>query len=144
MRRDRAGRVSALYKSYADGYAELNRDRVAMGLSPLPIHEHLTLLTPEFDRHVSRHAVSAERRFVVLVLPHNALALFVHRENERRADRLQSSYPPSGGSGSRKLVNTGHSEPAFTRLRRACRIGGSVTAMSWLAYGTVKGSASSM
>lgn len=40
-------------ESYADGYARLNEDRVRMDLNPLPIHEHLTLLTDEFDNHVS-------------------------------------------------------------------------------------------
>lgn len=45
---------SLLYvESYADGYARLNADRVKMGLTPLPIHEHLTLLTDEFDDHVA-------------------------------------------------------------------------------------------
>lgn len=40
-------------ESYLDGYTRLNEDREKMGLTPLPIHEHLTLLTDEFDRHVS-------------------------------------------------------------------------------------------
>lgn len=40
-------------ESYLDGYTRLNEDRVKMSLPPLPIHEHLTLLTDEFDNHVS-------------------------------------------------------------------------------------------
>lgn len=40
-------------ESYLDGYTRLNEDRVKMELPPLPIHEHLTLLTDEFDNHVS-------------------------------------------------------------------------------------------
>jgi SAM-dependent methyltransferase len=40
-------------ESYLDGYTRLNEDRVSMGLTPLPIHEHLTLLTEEFDNYVS-------------------------------------------------------------------------------------------
>jgi SAM-dependent methyltransferase len=40
-------------ESYLDGYTRLNEDRVNMGLAPLPIHEHLTLLTEEFDSSVS-------------------------------------------------------------------------------------------
>ena len=42
-------------ESYADGYARLNRDRVNMGLAPLPIHPHLTLLTDEFDDFAAKH-----------------------------------------------------------------------------------------
>ncbi|HCP46357.1 MAG TPA: hypothetical protein DIU15_09960 [Deltaproteobacteria bacterium] len=38
-------------ESYAEGYSILNQDREALGLSPLPIHPHLTLLTPELDEH---------------------------------------------------------------------------------------------
>ena len=38
-------------ESYLDGYRRLNEDREKMGLRPLPIHEHLTLLTDEFDNH---------------------------------------------------------------------------------------------
>lgn len=42
-------------ESYLDGYTRLNNDRISMGLSPLPIHKHLTLLTDDFDRYaVSR------------------------------------------------------------------------------------------
>jgi SAM-dependent methyltransferase len=41
-------------ESYADGYSQLNRDREALGLAPLPIHGHLTLLTDDFDAHVSK------------------------------------------------------------------------------------------
>lgn len=40
-------------ESYEQGYKILNEDRVKMGLSPLPIHEHLTLLTDEFDSYVA-------------------------------------------------------------------------------------------
>jgi SAM-dependent methyltransferase len=40
-------------ESYLDGYTRLNEDREHMGLTPLPIHEHLTLLTDEFDSHVA-------------------------------------------------------------------------------------------
>lgn len=40
-------------ESYELGYKIINEDRVKMGLTPLPIHEHLTLLTPEFDNHVA-------------------------------------------------------------------------------------------
>lgn len=40
-------------ESYEKGYKTLNDDRVKMGLTPLPVHEHLTLLTDEFDRYVA-------------------------------------------------------------------------------------------
>lgn len=36
-------------ESYLDGYTRLNADREDMGLPPLPIHDHLTLLTDKFD-----------------------------------------------------------------------------------------------
>lgn len=39
-------------ESYVSGYKRLNEDRVKMGLAPLPIHEHLTLLTEDFDKYV--------------------------------------------------------------------------------------------
>lgn len=38
-------------ESYLDGYAELNESRLAMGLTELPIHPHLTLLSEAIDRH---------------------------------------------------------------------------------------------
>jgi SAM-dependent methyltransferase len=40
-------------ESYLDGYTRLNEDRIKMDLKPLPIHEHLTLLTDDFDNYVS-------------------------------------------------------------------------------------------
>jgi len=40
-------------ESYSDGYTQLNSDRSKIGLPPLPIHPHLTLLTEEFDAYVS-------------------------------------------------------------------------------------------
>jgi 2-polyprenyl-3-methyl-5-hydroxy-6-metoxy-1,4-benzoquinol methylase len=48
-------------ESYLDGYTRLNTDRVKMGLTPLPIHPHLTLLTEEFDNHVSRKMALIKR-----------------------------------------------------------------------------------
>ncbi len=39
-------------ESYLDGYTQLNQDRKNMQLTPLPIHEHLTLLTDDFDNYV--------------------------------------------------------------------------------------------
>lgn len=39
-------------ESYRDGYQRMNDDRVKIGLTSLPIHEHLTLLTDEFDNYV--------------------------------------------------------------------------------------------
>lgn len=50
-------------ESYADGYAQLNRDRAKMNLSLLPIHPHLTLLTDDFDEHVGKRMVLLERSF---------------------------------------------------------------------------------
>lgn len=41
-------------ESYEQGYKILNEDRVKLGLNPLPLHEHLTLLTDEFDNYVAR------------------------------------------------------------------------------------------
>ena len=39
-------------ESYETPYLELNRARVELGLTELPIHEHLTLLSEDFDHHV--------------------------------------------------------------------------------------------
>ena len=49
----RPGGTLLYIESYVDGYKRLNDDRVALGLSPLPIHPHLTLLTDAFDQHVA-------------------------------------------------------------------------------------------
>jgi len=48
-------------ESYAEGYATLNADRQRMGLPPLPIHTHLTLLTEEFDNHVESKMLLLKR-----------------------------------------------------------------------------------
>lgn len=40
-------------ESYADGYRQLSDDRMALGLPPLPIHPHLTLLTDAFDAYAA-------------------------------------------------------------------------------------------
>jgi SAM-dependent methyltransferase len=57
----RPGGVFYYIESYADGYARLNRDREALGLALLPIHTHLTLLTDDFDAHVSKRLDLVER-----------------------------------------------------------------------------------
>jgi len=41
-------------ESYLDGYTRINEDRVNLGLTPLPIHPHLTLLTDAFDDYVAK------------------------------------------------------------------------------------------
>lgn len=51
-------------ESYLDGYTRLNEDRVKMDLKPLPIHEHLTLLTDEFDNYVSSKLELLSRDYV--------------------------------------------------------------------------------
>jgi SAM-dependent methyltransferase len=51
-------------ESYLDGYLSLNDDRESMGLSPLPIHPHLTLLSSEFDSHVANKVKLVRRDFV--------------------------------------------------------------------------------
>jgi SAM-dependent methyltransferase len=51
-------------ESYADGYGRLNEDRVTMGLTPLPIHPHLTLLTDSFDAHVEKHLTLVKRDYL--------------------------------------------------------------------------------
>jgi ubiquinone/menaquinone biosynthesis C-methylase UbiE len=48
-----AGGMLLCVESYMEGYARLNADRTAMGLPPLPVHEHLTLLTDDFDLFAS-------------------------------------------------------------------------------------------
>ena len=51
-------------ESYADGYARLNEDRVKIGLTPLPIHPHLTLLVDEFDAYAARHMELVRRDYL--------------------------------------------------------------------------------
>jgi SAM-dependent methyltransferase len=71
---DRDG--SLLYiESYRDGYATMNQDRVKMGLEPLPIHPHLTLLTDDFDsfasnkvKLVSRESLSSSYYLITRLL----------------------------------------------------------------------------
>lgn len=48
-------------ESYASGYDQINRDRAALELPPLPIHPHLTLLTDAFDRHAAGRMELVER-----------------------------------------------------------------------------------
>jgi SAM-dependent methyltransferase len=48
-------------ESYADGYAQINKDRLGMGLTLLPIHKHLTLLTEGFEKHVSEQLSLVEK-----------------------------------------------------------------------------------
>lgn len=48
-----SGGMLLCIESYLDGYIQLNNDRTAMGLPPLPIHAHLTLLTDDFDEYAS-------------------------------------------------------------------------------------------
>ena len=57
------GRLACI-ETYADGYAELNRDRVQLGLSPLPDHPHLTLLSDEFDEYASARLEFIDRQYV--------------------------------------------------------------------------------
>ena len=51
-------------ESYLDGYTRLNEDRIKMGLNPLPIHEHLTLLTDDFDNYVSSRLELVSRDYL--------------------------------------------------------------------------------
>ncbi len=51
-------------ESYLDGYQRLNKDRAKMGLTPLPIHEHLTLLTEDFDIYVSGKMSLIEKQYL--------------------------------------------------------------------------------
>src|SRR5262249_16002097 len=51
-------------ESYLDGYTRLNADREKLGLSTLPIHSHLTLLTQEFDDFASGKMKLIKRDFL--------------------------------------------------------------------------------
>jgi SAM-dependent methyltransferase len=69
------GGLLLLVESYVDGYTRLNADRVNLGLAPLPIHEHLTLLTDEFDQYacgkmrlISKQSLSSSYYLVTRVL----------------------------------------------------------------------------
>lgn len=48
-------------ESYAAEYERLNGDRIALALPPLPIHKHLTLLTPALDDHVGARMAPVSR-----------------------------------------------------------------------------------
>ncbi len=73
-------------------------DVVAGEILFMPLHSFMSTDTIDRVSDGIEFFQPSSGRFVVLVLPHNALALFVHCQNERRAYRLQSSYPPSGGN----------------------------------------------
>jgi ubiquinone/menaquinone biosynthesis C-methylase UbiE len=51
-------------ESYVEGYARLNADRVTMELPPLPIHDHLTLLTDDFDVFASAKMQLVSKEFL--------------------------------------------------------------------------------
>jgi SAM-dependent methyltransferase len=57
-------------ESYAADYARINGDRRALGLPPLPIHQHLTLLTEDFD-------ASAAGRAEILASEHLASSYYL-------------------------------------------------------------------
>jgi SAM-dependent methyltransferase len=48
-------------ESYVAGYTQINQDRAAIGLPPLPIQNHLNLLTDDFDKHVESLLRRVER-----------------------------------------------------------------------------------
>ncbi len=51
-------------ESYAERYQHLNNDRKVLGLAPLPIHEHLTLLERGFDKHVADRLLLLKRQSI--------------------------------------------------------------------------------
>jgi SAM-dependent methyltransferase len=51
-------------ESYADGYERINADRAKMGLTPLPIHPHLTLMTQDFDDYVGQRMDFVSREYL--------------------------------------------------------------------------------
>jgi 2-polyprenyl-3-methyl-5-hydroxy-6-metoxy-1,4-benzoquinol methylase len=55
------GGVFFYIESYADGYEQINKDRMRMGLPLLPIHNHLTLLTEKFEKYISKSLRLVER-----------------------------------------------------------------------------------
>jgi SAM-dependent methyltransferase len=55
------GGVFFYIESYEDGYAKINLDRINIGLPPLPIQPHLTLLTESFDEYVAHSLECVEK-----------------------------------------------------------------------------------
>jgi SAM-dependent methyltransferase len=60
----RPGGLFLYIESYLDGYLRLNEDRDKMGLTALPIHPHLSLLTDQFDGYIATKAKLLNRDFV--------------------------------------------------------------------------------
>jgi SAM-dependent methyltransferase len=101
------GGLLVYIESYADGYQQLNDDRMRLGLDPLPIHKHLTLLTDAFDEHVAskltleaRESVSSSY-YLITRLVYSALA----KESGEAIDydhplhRLAAAVPQIGKYG---------------------------------------------
>ncbi len=97
-------------ESYVDGYERINQDRVDFGLPPLPVQEHLTLLTGEFDEHVAKVMECVERGspsssyYLITRIVYTKLAV----ENNEKIDynhplhQLAAKAPPIGEYGPQK------------------------------------------
>lgn len=114
------GGLVLLIESHLAGYEELNRDRTSLGLSPLPIHEHLTLLTPSFDAHVRRRLtlVSDEALASSYYLITRLVYSFMAKEAGEAIDydhplhRVAALVPPIGDYGPLRAVAYERRAPA--------------------------------
>ena len=99
-------------ESYADGYEQLNRDRSKMGLPLLPIHPHLTLLTDEFDKHISKLMFFLERSspsssyYLITRLLYSYLALMNDEpiDYDHPIHRVATLVPPIGDYGPQRAM----------------------------------------
>lgn len=97
-------------ESYTDGYTRLNDDRVKMGLAPLPIHPHLTLLTSEFDSHAETKLKLVKRDYLSssYYLITRLLYSYIAKMNDEQIDynhpihQVASMVPQVGNYGPQK------------------------------------------
>jgi predicted O-methyltransferase YrrM len=99
-------------ESYADGYRRINEDREKLGLTALPIHPHLTLVTDEFDDHVTarmefvRHDYLSATYYLITRL----LYSYIAKVNEEPIDynhpihQVASMMPQVGEYGVQKAM----------------------------------------
>ena len=99
-------------ESYEEGYDSINKDRIKIGLSPLPIHPHLTLLTKKFDDFVSKKMKLIEKTspsssyYLITRLVYS----FIAKKNDEKIDYnhplhiVASMIPQIGQYGPQKAL----------------------------------------
>ncbi len=99
-------------ESYRKGYERLNRDRIKIGLKPLPIHEHLTLLDEKFDNFVSKKSTILQSSFLsssYYLITRLLYSYLAKMENEpidynHPIHRISSLVPQIGDYGPQKAT----------------------------------------